>query len=145
MKPFANEPLLELRRAPARDSLLDALRELDSRLPLDVPLLIGGERSQGSGRFESTDPGAPARVVAHAARGTEADARESVRVAAEGFREWSRLPAAERAAVMLRGAEELRRRRLELAALQVRECAKPWAEADADVCEAIDFVEYYAR
>src|SRR6202020_1686239 len=31
------------------------------------------------------------------------------------------------------------------AALEVRECAKPWAEADADVCEAIDFLEYYAR
>jgi RHH-type proline utilization regulon transcriptional repressor/proline dehydrogenase/delta 1-pyrroline-5-carboxylate dehydrogenase len=27
----------------------------------------------------------------------------------------------------------------------VRECAKPWPEADADVCEAIDFLEYYAR
>ena len=39
----------------------------------------------------------------------------------------------------------LRERRLELAALQVRECAKPWPEADADVCEAIDFLEYYAR
>ena len=39
----------------------------------------------------------------------------------------------------------LRERRLELAALMVRECAKPWAEADADVCEAIDFLEYYAR
>ena len=26
----------------------------------------------------------------------------------------------------------------------MRECAKPWAEADADVCEAIDFLEYYA-
>ena len=39
----------------------------------------------------------------------------------------------------------MRERRLELAALQVRECAKPWAEADADVCEAIDYLEYYAR
>ena len=39
----------------------------------------------------------------------------------------------------------LRERRLELAALQVRECAKPWPEADGDVCEAIDFLEYYAR
>src|SRR5262249_30812107 len=29
--------------------------------------------------------------------------------------------------------------------LEVRECAKPWPEADADVCEAIDFLEYYAR
>ena len=26
----------------------------------------------------------------------------------------------------------------------MRECAKPWREADADVCEAIDFLEYYA-
>jgi RHH-type proline utilization regulon transcriptional repressor/proline dehydrogenase/delta 1-pyrroline-5-carboxylate dehydrogenase len=39
----------------------------------------------------------------------------------------------------------MRARRLELAALAVRECAKPWAEADGDVCEAIDFLEYYAR
>ncbi|HEX7094317.1 MAG TPA: aldehyde dehydrogenase family protein, partial [Acidimicrobiales bacterium] len=28
--------------------------------------------------------------------------------------------------------------------LQVFEAGKPWAEADADVCEAIDFCEYYA-
>ena len=145
MNPFANEPTLELRRAPARESLLEALRGLDARLPLEVPLLIGGDRATGGDRFESTDPGAPSRVVAHAARGTEDDAREAVRVAAAGFRRWSAQPATERAAVMLRGAGRLRERRLELAALQVRECAKPWAEADADVCEAIDFIEYYAR
>ena len=36
-------------------------------------------------------------------------------------------------------------RRAELAALAVREAGKPWREADADVCEAIDFLEYYAR
>ncbi len=27
----------------------------------------------------------------------------------------------------------------------MRECAKPWAEADGDVAEAIDYLEYYAR
>ena len=27
----------------------------------------------------------------------------------------------------------------------MRECAKPWDQADGDVCEAIDFLEYYAR
>ena len=47
--------------------------------------------------------------------------------------------------MLLRRRADLRARRLELAALQVRECAKPWPEADADVCEAIDFLEYYAR
>ncbi|MDW5598901.1 aldehyde dehydrogenase family protein, partial [Conexibacter stalactiti] len=50
-----------------------------------------------------------------------------------------------RAALLARAAGELRGRRHELAALAVRECAKPWAEADADLCEAIDFLEYYGR
>ena len=53
--------------------------------------------------------------------------------------------AVERAAVLVRAADWLREHRLEVAALEVRECAKPWPEADADVCEAIDFLEYYAR
>jgi RHH-type proline utilization regulon transcriptional repressor/proline dehydrogenase/delta 1-pyrroline-5-carboxylate dehydrogenase len=39
----------------------------------------------------------------------------------------------------------MRERRPELAALAVRECAKPWDQADGDVCEAIDFLEFYAR
>ena len=47
--------------------------------------------------------------------------------------------------MLVRAAQWLRERRLELAALEVRETAKPWREADADVCEAIDFLEYYAR
>ena len=47
--------------------------------------------------------------------------------------------------MLVRAAAWLRARRLEIAALEVRETAKPWREADADVCEAIDFLEYYAR
>ncbi len=46
--------------------------------------------------------------------------------------------------IAARAAGILRDRRLELAALAVRECGKPWPEADGDVCEAIDFLEYYA-
>jgi RHH-type proline utilization regulon transcriptional repressor/proline dehydrogenase/delta 1-pyrroline-5-carboxylate dehydrogenase len=39
----------------------------------------------------------------------------------------------------------MRRRRDELAATIVVESGKIWSEADADVCEAIDFCEFYAR
>ena len=42
-------------------------------------------------------------------------------------------------------ADDHARRRFELAAWEVYECGKPWAEADADVAEAIDFCDYYAR
>ena len=141
---FVNEPVLELRRAPVRESLTAALTELDGRLPLQVPVLVAGERVTRD-EFESTDPAAPERVVARAARATDTDASDAVAAARHGFREWSARTATERAGVLVRAAAGLRERRLELAALMVRECAKPWPEADADVCEAIDFLEYYAR
>jgi RHH-type proline utilization regulon transcriptional repressor/proline dehydrogenase/delta 1-pyrroline-5-carboxylate dehydrogenase len=140
---FRNEPVLELRRAPARESLVEAMRVLDSKLPLHVPVLVGGDVVTRED-FKSTDPGGPERVVATAGRATEADAAAAVEAAQRGFAEWSRRPAAERAQVLRAAAAILREHRLELAALQVRECAKPWLEADGDVCEAIDFLEYYA-
>ena len=84
-------------------------------------------------------------MVAYAGRATESDAAAAVEAAARGHQAWASKPAAERAEVLRAAAAWLRERRLELAALQVRECAKPWGEADADVCEAIDFLEYYAR
>ena len=52
---------------------------------------------------------------------------------------------AESADVLTRAAELMRRERFNLAAWEVYECAKPWREADADVAEAIDFCEFYAR
>jgi RHH-type proline utilization regulon transcriptional repressor/proline dehydrogenase/delta 1-pyrroline-5-carboxylate dehydrogenase len=70
---------------------------------------------------------------------------EAVTVAQRGLRAWAATPAEQRAAVLVRAAAWMRERRPRLAALCVREAGKPWAEADADVCEAIDFLEFYAR
>ncbi len=142
---FANEQLLELRRAPVRERLLEAGRELDRRLPLDVPAVIAGEVAGSGGELLSVDPGEPERLVARARSATAEDCARAVSAAGQGFRRWSELAPEQRASVLLRGAGILRERRLELAALAMRECAKPWSEADADVCEAIDFLEYYAR
>ena len=47
--------------------------------------------------------------------------------------------------MLFAAADWMRRRRNELGALEVFESGKPWKEADADVCEAIDFCEYYGR
>ena len=55
------------------------------------------------------------------------------------------MPVEARARALTQAAAFLRERRHTAATLQVRECGKPFAEADADVCEAIDFLEYYAR
>jgi RHH-type proline utilization regulon transcriptional repressor/proline dehydrogenase/delta 1-pyrroline-5-carboxylate dehydrogenase len=142
--PFTNEPVLELRRAAVRARLADTLVSVDRKLPTRVPVWIGGDLREGD-QLCSTDPGDPERVVATAAAAGAAEVAAAVQTAADGARAWSATPARERAAVLTRAAEWMRGRRLELAALEVRECAKPWPEADADVCEAIDFLEYYAR
>ena len=144
MEPFRNEPELELRRADEREALLASLRELDTTLPLTVPVLVGGDAGVAEG-IDSTDPGEPDRLVARAGAAGGTEAAAAVEAATRGAREWGARPAAERAEVLDRAAELLRERRRELAALQVRECAKPWAEADADVCEAIDYLRYYGR
>src|SRR6476660_8604876 len=76
---------------------------------------------------------------------TEVDVDVAVRAAADGFPAWCRTSGGGGGEILVRPADWLRRNRAELAALAVRECAKPWDEADADVCEAIDFLEFYAR
>ena len=142
--PFANEPILELRRSAVRSHLAEALTAVDRELPLKVPVLVGTDERTGA-ELVSTDPGTPERVVANAARATAADVDAAVAEAGRGRATWGATAASERAAALVAAAAWLRERRLQIAALEVRECAKPWPEADADVCEAIDFLEYYAR
>jgi RHH-type transcriptional regulator, proline utilization regulon repressor / proline dehydrogenase / delta 1-pyrroline-5-carboxylate dehydrogenase len=144
LAPFANEPVLELRRAPVRARLQEALARVDRTLPLRVPVMIGAGQRSGD-ELISTDPGEPDKVVATAARATASDVADAVAEAERGLQAWRAISAVDRAAALIRAAAWLRERRLEIAALEVRECAKPWPEADADVCEAIDFLEYYAR
>ncbi|MFZ0041191.1 MAG: hypothetical protein WAK93_07790, partial [Solirubrobacteraceae bacterium] len=75
--PFANEPILELRRAAVRAQLDEALARVDRGLALSVPVWIGEETRSGDGLL-STDPGAPDRVVAQACA---ADAASDVEAA----------------------------------------------------------------
>lgn len=144
LPPFHNEPVLELRRSSVREQLPAALRAHDDQLPLRAPVWIADSQVKRDD-FLSTDPGDPDRVVGVATAATEAEVDAAISAAQAGFREWSHTPVLERAQILIKAADILRRDRLRLAALILRETAKPWPEADADVCEAIDFLEYYAR
>jgi 1-pyrroline-5-carboxylate dehydrogenase len=143
MRDFQNEALLPFDRD-------DALRRaqtaaLEAFRPLDCPLHVGGRRLRTRENIVSRDPCDPARIVGRAARAGKEQAGRAVEAAAKAFPGWSRVPARERAALLLRTAAILRRRRLELNATLILEVGKTWIEADADSAEAIDFCEYYAR
>lgn len=50
-----------------------------------------------------------------------------------------------RADILFRAAAIVRRRKHEFNAWIIHEGGKPWKEADADIAEGIDFLEYYGR
>ena len=110
-----------------------------------IDAYIGGQWVSTPSTIASVDPARPDDVVAECAACGPDEVRAAVSSALAVAERWRRTPAIERAAVLFRAAEVLRRRRAELGALEVREAGKPWAEADGDVCEAIDFIEYYGR
>lgn len=143
--PYRPEPPAEWRRRPVLASFAAAVEAEFRRPSRFVPAVIGGEPVRTGRTLLSVDPAAPGQVVAEVAACTADDARAAVEAACRAAPRWVATPFGDRAAVLLRTAAALRDRRQELAALVVREVGKGWADADADVCEAIDACEYYAR
>jgi 1-pyrroline-5-carboxylate dehydrogenase len=145
LTPFQNEPLTDFsdpdRAAAYRLALVGVRRSLGSHRTL----IIGGREVDTGENIVSLNPAKPAEVIGTVAAGGAAQIDEALAAAWRAFPGWAACSAAERAAVTIKLASELRRRKLELAAWETLEAAKNWLEAEADVAEAIDFCEYYAR
>ncbi len=142
---FTNEPPAEFRRRAAREVMRAAVDAAAHIPSFDVPAIVDGHRLMTRDTIESTDPDDPDRVVCTSARSGPSEADRAIETAVRAQPAWGETPATERAGVLFRAAEIMRRRRAELAALEVFEAGKPWGQADGDVAEAIDFCEYYGR
>ncbi len=143
--PFSNEPRAELRRPAPRARLRDAAEQVAAGLGFTASVLIEGRAITTGDELVSVDPGRTDVVVCRGGRAGSGEADRALEAAQRAWPRWRNTSWRERAAVLFRAAELLRGRRAELAALEVFEAGKPLPEADADVCEAIDFCEYYGR
>jgi RHH-type transcriptional regulator, proline utilization regulon repressor / proline dehydrogenase / delta 1-pyrroline-5-carboxylate dehydrogenase len=150
--PFRNEPPVDFTRPENRRMMSAALEEARTGMfpsivgdRAGVCPVIAGEPVEGGQEVVMRDPSDASHVLGKARYGSAGDAERAVSVARNAFPRWSATSAQERAGVLLRAAEVMRRDRFSLAAVEVFECGKPWREADADVAEAIDFCEFYAR
>lgn len=133
---FTDEANLQLYRA--------ALKEVRGHLGTDYPLIISGESVETGAWMESHNPADTSQLIGRSAQGGTNEADRALDAAWDAFPDWSGLAMEERADLLHALAEIMRRRRFELAAWMSFEAAKNYAEADADVAEAIDFLEYYA-
>ncbi|MBZ0170810.1 MAG: bifunctional proline dehydrogenase/L-glutamate gamma-semialdehyde dehydrogenase, partial [Phycisphaerales bacterium] len=80
--------------------------------------------------------------------GPQIDENEAERMLSEAhsaFPRWRDADQVFRSGCLVKAAAAMRARRDELCGIMIKEAGKTWREADADLCEAIDFCEYYAR
>ncbi|MDR7418098.1 MAG: L-glutamate gamma-semialdehyde dehydrogenase [Armatimonadota bacterium] len=142
---FRNEPLTDFTQDAHKQAILVALDSASRELGKEFPLIIGADRPKTDGKFTSWNPSLNTQAVCVCQKAAPQHVTQAVEAADRAFASWSRVPAEERAAILLRAADILRKRKFWAAAWQVYEVGKNWAEADADVAETIDFIEYYAR
>jgi 1-pyrroline-5-carboxylate dehydrogenase len=142
---FRNEPFTDFSKPDNRAAMQAAIEKVRGQLGREYDIRIGGERIRTSEKFKSYNPSRKSEAIGVFQKGTPELATKAVESAYEQFQKWERVPANERADILFRVASILRRRKFEFAAWMIFEVGKNWAEADADVAEAIDFCDFYAR
>ncbi len=93
----------------------------------------------------SSHPDLIVGVVAETLPGVAGKTAEAFYQGMKNGNGWTEKPVAWRTGVILKAADKMWQQRDELAALIVLEAGKTWGEAMADVDEAIDFLNFYAR
>ncbi len=142
---FRNEPFTDFSQHHNAHAMKEALTRVGDQLGHEYPLIIGGERVRTGGKIESRNPARPAQIVGvHQKAGAE-HAEQAVQAALKAFETWQYFSAEERASLLLGAAELIRERKFDFCAWLTYEVGKNWAEADADVGETVDFLEFYAR
>jgi 1-pyrroline-5-carboxylate dehydrogenase len=144
-EPYRTEPFSDFSDPDTANAYRRALEFVRGRLGRRWPLIIGGAPVETGRSLPSLDPCHPDTVVGEAAMGGASEVEAAMEAATEAHRSWSRWPMRSRARALVRLAAIVRRRRFELCAWMTFESGKNWREADGDVAEAIDFLEYYAR
>lgn len=144
---FRNCPLTDFSLPEERAKLADALTAVSTELarePEAVRPIFGGLVQRCEQSMPSVSPERPAMKLATIELASAAQAQSAIEHLSRVFPRWRATPVEERCRVLNRTAELLEERRPELTAIIVLEAGKPWAEADGDVAEAVDFLRYYA-
>ncbi|MGE5327141.1 MAG: L-glutamate gamma-semialdehyde dehydrogenase [Deltaproteobacteria bacterium] len=143
---FKNEPLIDFQSKPElKRRMTEALAQVGKELGADYPLVIGGKRIQSQDKLKSTNPARPDQVIGTFSKASVQQVEEAVQAAEAAFRAWSKVPYEKRVELLLKTAAAIREKKLYFDAWLVYEVGKTWFEAEADVSEAIDFCEFYAR
>lgn len=144
-KSFMNHPLLDFSKKQNRENFQKALSDWEKKFPVEVPLLLEGKEVQSSQTFERENPSQTEQIISRSFLAQKEQAQQALDYTSSFFKEWKHSSPQARISSAKKLAELMKEKEFELSALQVFEVGKTWAEAQADVAEAIDFCIYYAQ
>jgi len=142
---FRNEPLTDFSQDQNRREMAQAIAAVAENLGQSHPMLIDGEKIRLPLTFDSIDPSDPSVVIGTFPNAGSEKSEQALVAANRAFESWKTVPVSDRAELLFKTAAAIRDRKFEFAAWMCFESGKNWVEADADVAEAIDFLEFYGR
>lgn len=145
MKEFANETFLDFTKPAVARKQRAAIEQVRASFGKEYPNIINGRKVRTDAKTVSVNPAAPSEAIGVFQKSGIDDAEKAMQAAGKAFATWKQVPVKERAAYLFKAAAVIRKRRLEINAWMISEVGKNYLEADADTCEAIDFLEFYGR
>ncbi|MBP3040840.1 L-glutamate gamma-semialdehyde dehydrogenase [Bacillaceae bacterium Marseille-Q3522] len=143
--PFKHEPLTDFQIEANHKAFAAALKQVESELGKDYPLVINGEKVFTDDKLVSVNPANKQQVIGTVSKATKAHVDQAMEGALAAFQTWKALAPEARADILFKAAAITRRRKHEISAWLAFEAGKPWSQADGDTAEGIDFLEYYGR
>lgn len=143
-KSFINEPDTDFTISLNRKLMEQAIENCKKEYDKKFPLIIDGKKIETNDWGDSINPSNFTEVIGKFAMATIDHSENAVKAAKNAFPSWSQATVESRANILFNAARIMRERKFDLSALMVLEEGKPWREADGDVSEAIDFLNYYA-
>jgi 1-pyrroline-5-carboxylate dehydrogenase len=145
MSPFKTEFPYDFSKSEHSDMQKSALAELKYQFGKEYANNIAGNEITTEKKTNSYSPANKNILIGTFQKSGALDAENAIVAAEKAFQTWKNVPAIERAEYFLRASEIIKSRRYEINAWMISESGKNYLEADADTCEAIDFLEFYSR
>jgi RHH-type proline utilization regulon transcriptional repressor/proline dehydrogenase/delta 1-pyrroline-5-carboxylate dehydrogenase len=143
---FINAPMIDFAETKQRLQFEAALKKVKAALPLkEIKGFINGQFVSSEKQLIRISPNDGETKICDYYSMNEKQVSDAISGAEAAFKNWQKTSVDERSKLMHRLADLIQAERNEIAALEVFEVGKPWAEADGDLTEAIDFCRYYAE
>ncbi|MBN1914938.1 MAG: proline dehydrogenase family protein [Parachlamydiales bacterium] len=140
---FSNEPHTDFSQRENRRWACNLLEKCKHLKPNTLPLQIGGKEIISDNTGLGYNISSPEIPFYHYALASSEDVDMAIQCAKEYEKTWKAVNYADKVKIINDIAQNFRARRDDLIAALVTDVGKILPEADAEVCEAIDTIEYY--